>query len=94
VFQAQITTDFYGYGGKQQNLKVATSCKRWDIRRWTGLVNYMVDWSSDGIKIKEFILERYPYLGQNYEIKIRPYTFGTYGWTYSSMSQDVLVSGY
>jgi len=58
--------------------------------RWAGLVNHLVDWDGDGVKLKEFILERYPYLGRNYEIKIRPYTFGSFGWTYSSMSRGCL----
>jgi len=58
--------------------------------RWAGLVDHLVDWDADGIKLKQFILERYPYLGRNYEIKIRPYTFGSFGWTYSSMSRGCL----
>lgn len=58
--------------------------------RWYGLVDYLVDWAAEGFKLKQFILERYPYLGDNYEIKIRPYTFDSHGWTYSSMSRGSL----
>lgn len=58
--------------------------------RWAGLVNHLLDWDGNGIKLKSYILERYPYLGANYEIKIRPYTFNSYGWTYSSMAAGCL----
>lgn len=52
--------------------------------KWFGYINHLVDWSNNGIKLKSFILERYPYLGTNYEIKIRPYTFNKAGWSYSA----------
>ena len=58
--------------------------------RWSGSVNHLVDWDCEGVKLKTFILERYPYLGTNYEIKIRPYTFGMWGWSYSSMARGCL----
>jgi hypothetical protein len=58
--------------------------------RWTGLVHHLMDWDNNGSEMKKFILSRYPYLKNNYEIKIRPYTFGKYGWTYSSMSGRTL----
>lgn len=58
--------------------------------RWSGLSNYFVDWDHDGIKIISYILERYPYLKNNYEIKVRPYTFNHWGWTYSSMSKGCI----
>jgi hypothetical protein len=57
---------------------------------WAGLEDHLVDWEFDGARLKRFILERYPYLKENYEIKLRPYTFGSYGWTYSSMSRGCL----
>lgn len=60
--------------------------------RWTGLLHHLVDWDCEGVKLKEFILEKYPYLGRNYEIKIRPYTFGHYGWTYSSMGSGCITA--
>lgn len=56
--------------------------------RWAGYVDHTVDWATDGTKLKEFIVERYPYLGRNYEIKIRPYTLNHHGWTYSSMGRS------
>ncbi len=55
--------------------------------KWCGLESWVLDWRNDGAVLKSFILERYPYLGKNFEIKIRPYTFDHFGWAYSSMSR-------
>ncbi len=53
--------------------------------KWYGLDYWAVEWRNLGIAIKSYIIERYPYLGNNSEIKVRSYTVGSLGWTFSSM---------
>lgn len=53
--------------------------------KWYGFDYWTVEWRDYGIAIKTFIVERYPYLKGNYEIKVRSYTANQYGWTFSSM---------
>ena len=54
--------------------------------KWEGFDFWAVDWCHSGIAIKTSILERFPYLRNNYEIKVRDYTLNTPGWTFSSMA--------
>ncbi len=54
--------------------------------KWEGFDFWAVEWRYSGIAIKISILERFPYLKNNYEIKIRDYTLNKVGWTFSSMS--------
>ncbi len=54
--------------------------------KWYGLDYWAVEWRDLGIAIKSYIIERYPYLGNNSEIKVRSYTAGSLGWTFSSMA--------
>jgi hypothetical protein len=104
LYEPTAKLGFMGWGVSSSNNRrflrfswEALRSERWRLHakggtygRWAGLVNYLLDWYADGTKLKEFIVERYPYLGRNYEIKIRPYTFGRIGWTYSSMSRGCL----
>lgn len=53
--------------------------------KWEGLDFWAVEWRESGIAIKTFILERYPYLKNNYELKVRNYTVNTPGWTFPTM---------
>jgi len=55
-------------------------------RKWAGLDHWTVEWRDSGATIASFLLERYPYLGSNYEIKLRKYLAFLPGWTYSSMA--------
>jgi N-6 DNA Methylase len=59
--------------------------------KWEGLDFWAVDWRHSAIAIKTSILERFPYLGDNYEIKVRDYTLNTSGWTFSAMASKGLA---
>jgi hypothetical protein len=54
--------------------------------KWAGLEQWVVDWRDNGSDMQAWILRRYPYLGKNFEIKVRPDTFFQTGWVYSSMT--------
>lgn len=40
-------------------------------RKWYGNQEYVVDWEKNGLKIKEYISERYPYLKGNYSFVVK-----------------------
>jgi hypothetical protein len=61
-------------------------------KKWVGLEHYAVDWSPDGVRVKESVLERYPYLKGNYGWLIKHEDWHRKpGLTYSLMAQGSLA---
>ena len=54
------------------SLEAQQSCKRWfphnkggAFRKWWGNQDYLVDWENNGSRIKELVVQKYPYLNGN-----------------------------
>jgi len=57
-------------------------------KKWAGLSYYEVDWEFEGSRVKNFIIERYPYLKGNYSFKIKNEdVYRQVALTYSTMAQ-------
>jgi len=41
------------------------------FRKWFGNVEHLVDWNKDGIDIKEYVSQKYPYLKGNYSLVVK-----------------------
>ncbi|GAB4206658.1 MAG: hypothetical protein OHK0022_33930 [Roseiflexaceae bacterium] len=71
--------------------------KRWlnyrksgGYKKWDGLNQWLVDWNSNGSALKNYVIEKFPYLKGNYEWLVKESTFFKYGWTYSLVARGSL----
>ncbi|QXO96042.1 BREX-1 system adenine-specific DNA-methyltransferase PglX [Methanospirillum purgamenti] len=56
------------------------------FQKWTGLENYLVDWGSNGSRIKNSVIEKYTYLKGDYAWVVKnESTYFKEGWTYTKV---------
>ena len=70
-----------GFGCKSRE-EATSSGKKWfpymkggEFRRWWGNQEYVVNWWKDGAEIKQFVVERYPYLKGKWEWVVKNLDF-------------------
>jgi hypothetical protein len=60
-------------------------------KKWSGLRINLVDWYLDGIRVKNYIAEKYPYLNGNYSFKIKnEESYFKKSLTYSTMARGAM----
>ena len=77
--------------------EVSPSSKRWieylkagGYSRWSSFENMVLDWHPEGNRLKNNIVQKYPYLHGNWGWLIKEETFWREGWTYTLMAQGCL----
>jgi len=58
--------------------------------KWAGQDQWILDYRNDGIRVKSYVIERFPYLKGKSEWLVKTDTFNKHGWAYSLMAQGAL----
>ncbi len=77
--------------------ELASDTDRWifylkagGYRRWAGFDQMALDWGESGLRLKQSLIERFPYLHGDWGWLVKESSFYKAGWTYSLMARGCL----